>query len=120
MTAALQMRDPTQLSAEKLKALMSELGAEVAIRDVVDEVIARWPIHPARVAHQERRVVVFRMNERGEWRGVLLVGGAVPNAYDLVAQESHFRDLLHVSLWLGAHEPKHRPAALSVLSPVLH
>lgn len=119
MTAALQMRDSTHaLSAETLKALMSERGAKVAIRDVVDEVIARWPVRPARVAHDARRVAVFRMNVRGEWRGVLLVGGAAPKSYELVAQENHFRDLLHVSLWLGAHEPKDRPAAVS--RPVLH
>jgi hypothetical protein len=117
MTAALQLRDAHALSAESLKALMLKLGARVDIRDAVDEVVARWPVRTARVPHDERRVAVFRMNERGDWRGVLLVGGTTQNAYDLVAQEPQFRDVLHVALWLSRNEPKGRPAALS---PVLH
>jgi len=119
MTAlALDLRH-APLSAESLKTLLDTLGASIGIRDTVDEIIARWPVRSARVAHDERRVAVFRMNERGEWRGVLMVGGDTPHAYELVAQEAHFRDVLHVALWLSRSDPKGRTAALS-FSPVLH
>lgn len=99
-----------------MRALVLKLGARIDFRDVVDEIIARWPVRPARATHDQRRVAVFRMNTRGEWRGVLMIG-TTPNAYELVAQESHFRDVLHVALWLARTESKSRPGALS---PVLH
>ena len=106
MAVELCIPDPALLSVEALRALLIKQGARIDIRDRADEIVARWPIRPARVRHDARRVVVFRMNERGEWRGVLMVGAQTPNAYDLIAQETHFRDLSHVMLWLGAHEPK--------------
>jgi hypothetical protein len=92
------------LSAPALIKILVECGLSLTILDEEDRVIAQWPVRPARVAHDGRRIVIFRMNERGEWRGVLLVGSA-PNGYDLVAAETRFRDLLHVSLWLGTHAP---------------
>ncbi len=93
------------LSAPALIKTLVECGLSLTILDEGDRVVAQWPVGPARVSHEGRRVVMFRMNERGEWRGLLLVGSA-PYGYDLVAEETRFRDLLHVSLWLGTHAPR--------------
>lgn len=111
-TAALPLRelsDACVLDAASLELLLLEQGLTLLVAQH-DHVVAQWPIRPARVAHDERRRVVFRKNDAGEWRGALLVATS-DKSYDLVSFERRFRDLLHVGLWLGARAPKSAPAS---------
>lgn len=106
MTAAtLPLTDA--LTAKRLRALLSERGLKLMVYKR-DEIVARWPVAVARVTHQGRRVAVLKMNDRSEWRGVLMVGNGT-SGYDLIAQENRFRDLSHVLLWIEFHTPHLHP-----------
>ena len=106
MIAAVPVFAEFPILLKSLRIVLVERGLKLTVAKK-DEVVARWPVHVARVAQEGARIAVLRRNDRGEWRGVIMVGTG--KGYDLVAQEVRFRDLVHVSLWLGMHAPNSSP-----------
>jgi len=100
--AAVQTLQTLPITLKALRALLMERGLKLQVA-TRNEVVARWTVNLARVAIDGAHATVLRRNEHGAWRGVVLVKDG--KGWDLVAQETRFRDLLHVGLFLSLHAP---------------
>lgn len=102
--AALPRTIPARVTLKSLRTVLHERGLQLQRADR-DQLVARWPVSAARVVHDGRQVVVLSMDEKREWRGVLLVGSGA-NGFELRGQATRFRDLLHFTMWLDMHAPQ--------------
>jgi hypothetical protein len=92
------------LNASSIAHLLREEGL-LLISEADHHVVAQWPIRPARVPHDLRRSVVFTRNDQNVWRGAYLESEA-GNGLGLKDTKPHFKDLLHVGIWLRGHAPQ--------------
>lgn len=100
-SAAARARQPLPLTATAIQAVLIERGLRVTVAHE-DQLVAEYPVRPARITHDPRKSVVLTRDDRGNWRGVLMVALST-NGFEVKNQVTQFRDLLHVATWTRWH-----------------